>query len=55
MKITYHSHSCFQIDGEHHSIIIDPFITDNPLSKITPEDIKVDTILVTHGHFDHVG
>ena len=55
MKITYHSHSCFQIDGENHSIIIDPFITDNPLSKITPEAIKVDTILVTHGHFDHVG
>jgi len=55
MKITYHSHSCFQLDGENHSIIIDPFITDNPLSKITPEEIKVDTILVTHGHFDHVG
>ncbi|MFQ5585636.1 MAG: metal-dependent hydrolase, partial [Thermodesulfobacteriota bacterium] len=55
MKITYHSHSCFQLEGADHSIIIDPFLTDNPLSKVTPEEIKVDTILVTHGHFDHVG
>ncbi len=54
MKLTYHGHACFLIEGKGHSVIIDPFLKDNPLSVVKPEDVKVDYVLVTHGHFDHI-
>ncbi|TYO96040.1 metal-dependent hydrolase [Desulfallas thermosapovorans] len=37
-------------------ILIDPWITGNPGCPVKKEDIgKVDIILVTHDHFDHMG
>ncbi len=40
-------------------IVIDPFITQNPKTPADQKDLaklgKVDVILVTHGHGDHVG
>ncbi|GAA0363520.1 metal-dependent hydrolase [Bacillus horti] len=55
MKITYHGHSVVHVETEQASILIDPFITGNPLAKISANDVKADYILLTHGHGDHVG
>jgi L-ascorbate metabolism protein UlaG (beta-lactamase superfamily) len=55
MDIRYHGHSCVELIGENYSLIIDPFITDNPHTKITAKEVKVDFIYVTHGHGDHLG
>ena len=56
MKITYHSHSFVQIEDDFYSILIDPFISGNPASKISKDDIKkCDYIILTHGHSDHYG
>lgn len=55
MNITFHGHSCVQIETEKTSLIIDPFLSGNPQFTGDVEDIKVDYILLTHGHGDHVG
>ncbi|AAT43703.1 metal-dependent hydrolase [Picrophilus oshimae] len=54
MEIIWHGHACFSINGRKN-VLIDPFLAGNPLSKIKPEDIDADIILLTHGHFDHAG
>ncbi|MFW6112423.1 MAG: metal-dependent hydrolase [Chloroflexota bacterium] len=38
------------------TVVIDPWLEDNPLCLLTLDDIPVaDIVLVTHDHFDHVG
>ena len=55
LKLTYHGHSCFELEADGKRIIVDPFITGNSHAKIKPEEVKVDAVLVSHGHGDHVG
>ncbi len=54
MKITWFGHSCFLLEGSKR-ILIDPFLSQNPLAPVKPEDVDADIILVTHGHGDHLG
>jgi L-ascorbate metabolism protein UlaG (beta-lactamase superfamily) len=55
MKIVYHGHSCVQLITGDKSLLIDPFLTGNPVAVTKPEDIKADYILLTHAHSDHIG
>lgn len=56
MKISWHGQSCVQVvTNEGKKIIIDPFITGNPLSDLNADIIECDIIIVTHGHSDHIG
>ena len=56
MKISYYGHACFGIEINNKNILIDPFISGNPLaSAIDINKIKADLILISHGHSDHVG
>lgn len=56
MKITFYGQNSLAIETAGKHIIVDPFISDNPLSKdkIRIEDLKADYILLTHAHGDHV-
>ena len=53
--IKWLSHSCFSIQTSHRkTIFIDPWLTNNPLSPVSVDDIiSADLVLVTHDHFDH--
>jgi L-ascorbate metabolism protein UlaG (beta-lactamase superfamily) len=55
MKITYLAHSCFLIETSKARLIIDPFLTGNPLAPVKATDLNVDYILCSHGHEDHTG
>lgn len=55
MKITRLGHAAVLVEASK-TIIIDPYIKDNPAASGTVDDIpKVDYILVSHDHFDHMG
>jgi len=55
VKITYYGHSAFKLSGAGVNVLIDPWLS-NPLLQTPIEQVgKVDLILVTHGHGDHVG
>ncbi len=54
-KLKYLGHSCFMISTGDTNLIIDPFLTGNPMAGAKASDVKVDYILVTHGHGDHFG
>lgn len=54
-RVTFQGHSCFEIAHNEHRLIIDPFLTDNPLARVSARQIVTQWILVTHGHDDHWG
>lgn len=54
LSITWLGHSAWLIKSSQHRILIDPFLTDNPMAKVKPDEVAADTVLISHGHFDHV-
>lgn len=55
VSVTFYGHSAFKLSGDGINVVIDPWLS-NPLLNTPLEQVgKVDLILVTHGHGDHVG
>jgi len=55
MKLRYLGHSAVRIEGRK-TVLIDPFLKDNPMATEKPKDItQADVIVVTHDHADHLG
>jgi L-ascorbate metabolism protein UlaG (beta-lactamase superfamily) len=55
-RITWYGHSCFTVETPGgRTIVLDPWFT-NPLSPAGADSIqRCDLLLVSHGHFDHLG
>lgn len=55
-KITFLGHACFLLEAEgKETLLLDPFLRENPSASHQPEQIQTDFILVSHAHFDHLG
>ncbi|HVP39765.1 MAG TPA: metal-dependent hydrolase [Candidatus Saccharimonadales bacterium] len=55
LKVRFLGHSCFTLSDGTHTVVIDPFISGNPVCPVKAADLKVDGVLVSHGHSDHLG
>jgi len=56
MRITWLGHSAFKIVTDKDlTILIDPFISENPSCPCSLDEVQADVICITHGHQDHFG
>lgn len=53
MKITFLGHAGLYVEGAGKAVVIDPFLKGNPVATMKPEELKVDAVILTHGHEDH--
>jgi L-ascorbate metabolism protein UlaG (beta-lactamase superfamily) len=53
MRLTYFGHSCFLVETARARLLIDPFLSENPVAPLKPAEMRCDYILVSHGHEDH--
>jgi L-ascorbate metabolism protein UlaG (beta-lactamase superfamily) len=55
-KLRWLGHAAWHIEVDGKSVLIDPFITNNPAAPVKLDELgKVDFVIVTHEHFDHLG
>ncbi len=55
MEIRFLGHAAFELRDGDTSVLIDPFLTGNPLAAVAAEELSPTAILLTHGHVDHLG
>ena len=55
MDIRFLGHACFELSDGSNRILIDPFLSGNPKAAVSPDELDPTTILLTHGHADHIG
>jgi len=54
VELSFVGHATWLLKTGNHTILIDPFFTDNPQAGINSAEVTADVIVVSHGHFDHI-
>jgi L-ascorbate metabolism protein UlaG (beta-lactamase superfamily) len=52
---TWYGHATHGLHVGQYKLLIDPYFTGNPVASATADEVDADFILITHGHYDHIG
>jgi L-ascorbate metabolism protein UlaG (beta-lactamase superfamily) len=55
MDVRFLGHAAFALSDGSSTVLIDPFLTGNPKAAASADEVDATTILLTHGHADHLG
>lgn len=55
LSLQYIGHSAFALDDGTRSVLVDPFVSGNPVATVKADMFAPETILLTHAHNDHLG
>jgi L-ascorbate metabolism protein UlaG (beta-lactamase superfamily) len=50
----WYGHATHGLEIGRYRLLVDPFFEGNPATKVSPEEVEADFILVSHGHGDHI-
>ena len=56
VRVKWLGHAAFEVEIADRVVLVDPFLSGNPLAAVQPDEIeRADFIVVTHDHIDHFG
>ncbi len=55
MDLRFLGHAAFALSDGGTTVLVDPFLSGNPRAAVSADELDATTILLTHGHGDHLG